>query len=195
MKNQKVSLEFTNKLYNNPENYIDKFDLVYATDNILSIERKRKEKDFIYLQQGKTVTSNTTIERINALVIPPAWEKVRIAYISNAHIQAIGRDQKGRKQYRYHSNWSKLRNRTKFYKMYAFGKSLPDLRERVNQDLKDISWSKNKVLALIIKLLEETHIRIGNSYYAKTNETYGLSTLRSKHVNIYKDKFFIPRKI
>ncbi|NNE31977.1 MAG: DNA topoisomerase IB [Winogradskyella sp.] len=188
MKKKTIDIDIANQLYADPENYIDSFNLVYASDDILIIERHKKDKEFIYLKKGKSVKSKKVIKRINDLVVPPAWQKVRIADLSNAHIQAIGRDLKGRKQYKYHVHWSKIRNRTKFYKMYAFGLQLPKLRAQVEIDLKHKKWTRTKVLALILKLLEETHVRIGNSYYAKTNETYGLSTLRSKHVDIYKDK-------
>lgn len=188
MKKRTIDLDFAKRLYEEPENYIDSFDLVYATDRILSIERKIKKGDFIYVERQKPITSKKIITRIDKLVIPPAWQNVKIASKDNAHIQAIGRDDKGRKQYKYHSNWSLLRNRTKFYKMYAFGKRLPKLRSKVEQDLKSKTWNRSKVLALIIRLLEETHIRIGNTYYAQNNQTYGLSTLRRKHVDIYKNK-------
>lgn len=188
MKKRTIDIDFASQLFTEPENFIDSFNLVYATDKILSIERRIKSGEFIYVEREKPVTSKKVISRINDLVIPPAWQQVKIASKDNAHIQAIGRDEKGRKQYKYHSNWSLLRNRTKFYKMYAFGKRLPKLREKVENDLKSKKWNQSKVLALILKLLEETHIRIGNSYYAKNNDTYGLSTLRTKHVDIYKNK-------
>lgn len=188
MKRKTIDIKFANQLYTEPENYIDSFGLVYATDNILSIERYKENENFVYQKSGRTITSKSTIERINNLVIPPAWNNVKIAHLTNAHIQAIGRDSKKRKQYRYHTNWSKLRNQTKFFKMSAFGHQLPKLRNQVEKDLSDTYWSKKKVLALVVKLLEETHIRIGNSYYAKNNNTYGLSTLRSKHVDLYKNK-------
>ena len=188
MKKRTIDIDFAKRLYEEPENFIDSFDLVYATERILSIQRKINKGEFIYVERDKRVTSEEIIERINELVIPPAWKKVKIASKDNAHIQAIGRDERGRKQYKYHSNWSLLRNRTKFYKMYAFGKRLPKLRAKVELDLKNNTWNKSKVLALILRLLEETHIRIGNTYYAQTNNTYGLSTLRSKHVDIYKDR-------
>ncbi|MBV7267846.1 DNA topoisomerase IB [Winogradskyella luteola] len=188
MKKRTIDLDFAKRLYNEPENFIDSFDLVYATDRILNIERLRDKDQFVYVYKKKPITSKKVISRIDKLVIPPAWQDVRIASKDNAHIQAIGRDEKGRKQYKYHSNWSLLRNRTKFYKMYTFGMRLPKLRSRVEQDLESKVWNKSKVLALILRLLEETHIRIGNSYYAKNNHTYGLSTLRSKHLDIYKDR-------
>ncbi|WP_179346159.1 DNA topoisomerase IB [Winogradskyella ursingii] len=188
MKSQKINLEFANQLYTDPELLIDNFGLVYASDEILDIERRLRDGNFFYLKNGKKISSDQTISRINNLVIPPAWKDVRIASIPKAHMQAIGRDEKGRKQYKYHELWSTLRNQTKFFKMYAFGEQLPKLRRRVNKDLKGSDWNLTKVLALVVKLLEETHIRIGNSYYAKSNNTYGLSTLRSKHVDIYNNR-------
>lgn len=188
MKNKTIDLDFAKRLYTQPENFIDSFDLIYATEKILSIERKIRSGEFVYVEKKKPITSEKIISRINDLVIPPAWQNVKIASKDNAHIQAIGRDDKGRKQYKYHSNWSLLRNRTKFYKMHAFGQRLPRLRAKAERDLKAKSWNQSKVLALILKLLEETHIRIGNTYYAQNNDTYGLSTLRSRHVDFYKNK-------
>lgn len=172
------------KLFKEPENFINRFGLYYANDDVLSILRAPKGKTFVYSRKGKLINDGTIISRINALVIPPAWQNVRIADINNAHIQAIGRDSKNRKQYKYHIKWSALRNQTKFYKMFLFGKHLPNIRAQVDEDLKQKQWVKTKVLALVIRLLEETHIRIGNQYYAKKNETYGLSTLRSKHLHL-----------
>lgn len=128
------------------------------------------------------------LSRIQKLVIPPAWEGVRIASISNTHLQAVGYDVKKRLPYRYHDLWLKVRNRTKFSRMTQFGKSLPAIREKVDEDLQLKGWPKNKVLALIVRLMEETHIRIGNEQYARRNKTYGLSTLRTKHLKTSRNK-------
>lgn len=188
MRTPSLNLTLVNQLYNEPENLVNHFDLVYANDTILSILRKGKPKKFEYTKNGKAIKSKKTLKRIEDLVIPPAWTEVKIATKANAHLQAIGRDSKGRKQYKYHSKWNSIRNSTKFFKMYAYGQKLPKIRKQVDLDLKSKEWTKTKVLALVIKLLEETHIRIGNSYYAKNNESYGLSTLRSKHVEIFSNK-------
>ncbi|WP_370000095.1 DNA topoisomerase IB [Winogradskyella sp.] len=188
MKSNTVDIDFAKQLFAQPENFIDSFDLKYATDSMLNINRKLSRGKFTYLKKGKSITNKKILKRIKKMAIPPAWKNVKIASNKRAHIQATGRDEKGRKQYIYHDDWSLLRNQTKFYKMYAFGKQLPKLREKVEYDLKSSKWSKQKVLALIISLLEETHIRIGNAYYASANKTYGLSTLRTRHVDIYKGK-------
>lgn len=188
MKAPFLNFNLIHKFYKEPENLVSHFDLVYANDAILCIQRKGKEKSFIYINNGKKITSKKTLQRIKGLAIPPAWSEVKIAAKANAHIQAVGRDSKGRKQYKYHSKWNTISNSTKFYKMHAYGKKLPQIRQRVDLDLKSKGWSKTKVLALVVRLLEETHIRIGNSHYAKTNESYGLSTLRSKHVEFFNNR-------
>ncbi|MFA9188619.1 DNA topoisomerase IB [Flavobacterium magnesitis] len=183
-------LELEQLLYQ-PEEIIVKYNLIYAYDEDLIIIRKKKGKGFTYLMNGERMLDKIHLERIKSLVIPPMWEGVRISNIENTHLQAIGRDAKNRKQYLYHANWSKIRNTTKFYKMYSFGKALPLVRKQVDLDLKKKGWSKEKVVALVIRLMEETHIRIGNSYYEKENKSYGLTTLRKRHVNIFKDKMKI----
>ncbi len=175
-------------LLKEPEHAIEKLDLVYLDRNQLGIERQKENDDFFYTYRGKRLDLPDQLERINALVIPPAWENVKIAHIPNGHLQAVGKDLKKRTQYRYHALWSKVRNQTKFYKMARFGNRLPDIRQQVDKDLELQGWPRAKVLALIIRLMEETHIRIGNDQYARKNKTYGLSTLRSRHLTITKDK-------
>lgn len=171
-----------------PEQCINRFNLVYVNDFNLSIHRIRSNKNFIYQKNGTLISDQKIITRIKELVIPPMWDKVRISEIENGHLQVIGRDAKGRKQYKYHTKWSSIRNKTKFFKMVDFGKNLPKIRKQVAKDLKQKNWNLNKVLALVIKLLEETHIRIGNYQYAKRNQTYGLTTLRSKHISKEENK-------
>jgi DNA topoisomerase-1 len=175
-------VDFTQKLIFEPEDAITRFNLVYISREKLSIARIKDDKGFLYLYHDKPLRDKKELKRIDELVIPPAWEKVKIAPKSNAHLQAIGFDLKKRRQYRYHPIWLKIRNRTKFYKMNAFGEALSAIRKRTEEDLNLEGWPKNKVLALIIKLMEETHIRVGNEQYAKRNKTYGLSTLRTKHL-------------
>ena len=171
-----------------PEDSLSYFDLVYVNDFNLSISRIKKGETFSY-QKGKTFVSDKNIlNRIETLVIPPMWKKVRISDLDNGHLQAVGRDAKGRKQYRYHPKWNAVRNKTKFVKMIDFGKNLPKIRARVTSDLNQKNWTKTKVLALIVKLLEETHIRIGNTQYAKRNKTYGITTLRTRHINKENNK-------
>ncbi|WP_053971680.1 DNA topoisomerase IB [Mangrovimonas sp. ST2L15] len=186
----KISKRLLLKMANEPQAIIEKFNLIYVHQGRLSIKRKKSPNGFIYLKKGKQLQSKKQLDRIKALVIPPAWEKVRITHLKNGHLQAVGRDARSRKQYRYHPLWTKLRNQTKFYKMAEFGGSLSQIRERTDQDLKMEGWPKDKVLALVINLMEETRIRIGNSYYAKNNKSYGLTTLRSKHVHLYRNKMY-----
>lgn len=176
------------KVMSDPEKALDHINLIYTTENQLSIARKKKQDQFIYLKEGKPIATKKELDRIKKLVIPPAWKDVKIAHLNNSHLQAIGRDDKKRKQYRYHPLWNKVRNQTKFYKMLDFGKKLPLIRAQIDKDLDQNIWNKSRVLALVIRLMEETHIRIGNEQYAKRNKTYGLSTLRSRHVKTFKEK-------
>ena len=193
----KYSKRLIKKLFSEPELAVEKINLVYTTERQLSIERVKIKKSFQYRKKNIIIEEPELIERIKGLVIPPAWQKVRISHLDNSHLQATGRDEKSRKQYRYHPVWNKIRNQTKFYRMSEFGLVLPKLREGVEKDLRQRNWSKTKVLALVVKLLEETHIRIGNQQYAKRNKTYGLSTLRKRHVNLNGNKIrfeFIGKK-
>ncbi len=172
------------KLLTEPEKVIDQYNLIYVKDNDFPIYRKRWGKGFTYSYSGKTLKDKDELKRIKSLVIPPMWNDVKITHLKTGHLQAVGRDAKHRKQYRYHAKWIKIRNQTKFYKMYNFGKQLPLIRKKVDEDLDQKGWSKSKVIALIIRLMEETHIRIGNEQYAKRNKSYGLSTLRKRHVEV-----------
>ncbi|CAM4095481.1 DNA topoisomerase IB [Zobellia roscoffensis] len=175
------------QLLKTPELAIENLDLVYVDNKKMPISRLKKGKDFIYLHKQKPVTNKKELERITNLVIPPAWQDVKITHLTNGHLQAVGKDLKSRKQYRYHPTWVKIRNQTKFYKMALFGKKLPIIRKQADKDLALRTWSKTKVVALIVKLMDETHIRIGNEQYAKRNKSYGLSTMRKKHVEIFKN--------
>ena len=180
-----------------PEEAAAHMHLKYVDREMLLIERIKKKNHFLYLYKNRPLKNKSEIERIENLVIPPAWQEVKIASISNAHLQAVGYDLKKRLQYRYHDLWLKVRNRTKFLRMSKFGEALPDLRKKVEQDLNCDGWPKHKVLALLIRLMEETHIRIGNEQYAKRNKTYGLSTFRTQHLKVRKDKLrfeFIGKK-
>lgn len=177
----------TPKLIREPESLISHLNLKYVSKEDLHIFRLKEGERFAYVLNNKPLTKKKALQRIENLVIPPAWSNVKISYLDNAHLQAIGYDTKRRRQYRYHPVWLKLRNQTKFYRMLSFGKALPLIRSRVDDDLAIPKWSKNKVLALIVRLMEETHIRVGNQQYATRNKTYGISTLRTKHVDITKD--------
>ncbi|MBU2948857.1 DNA topoisomerase IB [Zobellia uliginosa] len=185
------------QLLKTPELAIENLNLVYIDNGKMPISRLRKGKSFVYTYKKKPVTDPKELERITSLVLPPAWEDVKITDLSNGHLQAVGKDLKNRKQYRYHPTWIKIRKQTKFYKMALFGKKLPHIRAQVEKDLSLKKWSKAKVVALIVKLMDETHIRIGNEQYAKRNKSYGLSTMRKRHVEVFKNniKFeFVGKK-
>lgn len=156
--------------------------LVYVSDKDPGIERKKKGKNFIYYFHGKEVKDDEELLRIKHLVIPPAWEKVWICKKENGHLQATGYDVKGRKQYRYHPHWNALRNHTKFYRIHDLGKVLPQIRQQLQKDLRQSELTERKVLAVVVSLMERTNIRIGNSFYEKANGSFGLTTLKDRHV-------------
>jgi DNA topoisomerase-1 len=192
-----ISPEEINTFISDPYEAVGFANLNYVSEEQLSISRKKVGRGFSYFYKGEKINDNKTIDRIKSLVIPPAWRNVRITHLKNGHLQVVGRDEKNRKQYIYHPVWSKLRNETKFFKMTAFGENLPKIRKQVDKDLDLPEMSQRKVLALILRLMEETHIRIGNQYYAKNNKTYGLSTFRSRHLKTYKHRIkfeFIGKK-
>jgi len=159
--------------------------LRYVTGEGPGISRKRRGKGFYYVGPGsKPVRDEATLQRIRSLVIPPAWENVWICPSENGHIQAIGRDARGRKQYRYHPRYREVRDENKFGRLLAFGAVLPKIRKQVNKDLALHGLPQRKVVAAIVRLLDETCIRIGNQEYAKTNKSFGLTTLRDRHADI-----------
>lgn len=159
-------------------------DLVYVNDSSDGIQRLKKGKGFIFLYDAKPIKSEDEIARIRKLAIPPAWENVWICPLPNGHIQATGYDLRKRKQYKYHSLWHTLRHETKFHRLYEFGKCLPRLRQKLEEDIVHIELCQEKVLALVISLMERTYIRIGNSGYEKLYGSYGLTTLKDKHVAV-----------
>jgi len=159
--------------------------LRYVTDEMPGISRRRSGTGFAYFDADRQlVRDRDTLGRIRSLVIPPAWTNVWICPISTGHMQAVGFDSRGRKQYRYHPLYRKVREASKFTRMIAFGLALPKLRARVYEDLKLSGTPRNKVLATVVRLLEETCIRVGNEEYRRENESFGLTTLRSRHVQI-----------
>jgi DNA topoisomerase-1 len=159
--------------------------LRYVTDDEPGIRRRKSGKGFSFVDpQGKTVKDPKVVERIRKLAIPPAWTDVWICPRADGHLQATGRDARGRKQYRYHTDWRSVRDETKFGRMIAFGETLPRIRERVDQDLSLRGLPREKVVAAVVKLLETTLIRVGNPEYAKQNNSFGLTTLRNRHVDI-----------
>jgi DNA topoisomerase I len=152
------------------------------------IKRKGAGSGFAYFDAGgKPVKDEETLSRIHSLVIPPAWTSVWISPSANNHIQAVGRDARGRKQYRYHPEYRKVRDLVKFDRMRAFGRLLPKIRRVVGQDLNRAGLPRRKVLAALVKLLETSYIRVGNEEYAEKNGSFGLTTLRNQHVQILGD--------
>ncbi|MDJ1492732.1 DNA topoisomerase IB [Cytophagaceae bacterium DM2B3-1] len=159
--------------------------LIYTTDQTPGITRRLKGESFEYIYpNGKLCKDKATLKRIHSLVIPPAWEKVWICPDADGHLQATGFDQKGRKQYRYHPDWNAVRSETKFHRLHLFAEHLPAIRKKVNEDLASPGITYRKVLALIVRLLEYTNIRIGNDEYRKLYGSFGLTTLRDRHVKI-----------
>lgn len=159
--------------------------LRYLPDTKPGLTRKPAGKNFKYYNaKGEQVTDERTLERIKKLVIPPAWTQVWICPSPNGHIQATGRDLKGRKQYIYHPEWQQNRSQSKFSRMLAFGKMLPAIRQQIEVDLKKPALNRQKITAIALNLLDQTLIRIGNKSYARTNKSYGLTTLRDRHVTI-----------
>lgn len=159
--------------------------LRYVSDTSPGIRRKKAGRGFYYADpRGERITDGATLERIRGLVIPPAWTDVWICPRANGHIQAAGRDAKGRKQYLYHPRWREVRDSSKFERMVAFGEALPGIRARVDRDLKKPGLRRERVLATVVRLLETTLIRVGNDEYARTNDSFGLTTLRNEHVDV-----------
>jgi DNA topoisomerase-1 len=149
------------------------------------IRRKKAGSGFSYVgPDGKTIKNPAELARIRALAIPPAYTDVWICPIPNGHLQATGRDARGRKQYRYHPKWRETRDETKFGRILAFSEVLPRIRKRVQRDLGRQGLSREKVLATVVQLLDCTGIRIGNDEYAKANRSFGLTTLRDRHVEV-----------
>lgn len=162
--------------------------LRYVTGTGSGIRRVRRGAGFVYfLPDGKRVQDAATLERIRSLVIPPAWTQVWICPSENGHIQAVGRDARGRKQYRYHPRYREVRDETKFNRMAEFGAVLPQVRAQVDEDLSLPGLPKQKVVAAIVRLMDETCIRVGNQEYARTNRSFGLTTLRRRHAEVNGD--------
>jgi DNA topoisomerase-1 len=159
--------------------------LRYVVDTAPGIRRRRAGRAFAYLDRdGRPIRDAETLGRIRSLAIPPAWSDVWICPSPRGHIQATGRDARGRKQYRYHPKWRQTRDETKYERMLAFGQALPSIRTRIEQDLARPGLPREKVLAAVVKLLEATLIRVGNDEYARQNRSFGLTTLRNRHVTV-----------
>ena len=168
-----------------PEAAAESAGLVYVSDQEPGIRRQRSGRGFSYKgRDGAAITDKRVLERIYRLAVPPAWTDVWISASPNGHIQATGRDVRGRKQYKYHARWREVRDSTKFEHMVEFAEALPKIRKRIAADLSSRGLSRRKVLAAVVYLLENTLIRVGNSDYAKQNKSFGLTTLRDGHVDI-----------
>lgn len=159
--------------------------LRYVSDQTSGISRIKIEDGFRYENRhGETITDEAILARIKSLAIPPAWEAVWICPYANGHLQATGRDARGRKQYRYHPKWREVRDEVKYERMIRFGKTLPALRERVAYDLSRPGLPREKVLAAVVRMLDLTGVRIGNEEYARENRSFGLTTLLNRHVRV-----------
>jgi DNA topoisomerase-1 len=168
-----------------PASSAEEARLAYVSDSEPGIRRRRAGTGFTYRgPDGKRVVDPEVLARIKALVIPPAWQDVWIALDADAHIQATGRDERGRKQYRYHPRWSAWRDEAKYSSLVAFAEALPALRARIDTDLRRRDLSRDRVIASVIWLLDNTMIRVGNATYARDNKSFGLTTLRQRHVSV-----------
>lgn len=167
---------------------------ISVTSPAAGITRIRRGKGFSYHYRGKPIRSASLLNRIRALVIPPAWVQVWICPFANGHLQATGVDIAGRKQYLYHPLWVNKRSQKKYDRLFQFGNSLSSLRRKVSRDLRDQEWAERKVIAIAIRLLERSHIRLGNTEYEKRYHSFGLSTLRDNHVAIGHGKVTLTFK-
>ena len=162
--------------------------LIYVNESAGGINRVKKGTRFVYYCDNSVVKDKETLDRIRKLAIPPSWINVWICPSANGHLQATGLDLKHRKQYRYHQEWNALRNETKFDRLLEFGKVLPLLRKKIKKDVRSKELSQQKVVATAIDLMDKTYIRVGNNSYEKMNGSFGLTTLKDKHVTIRRDK-------
>ncbi|HEY4559721.1 MAG TPA: DNA topoisomerase IB, partial [Lysobacter sp.] len=157
--------------------------LVYVSDVEPGIRRQKKGDGFAYVDaDGRAVRDEATLARIRSLAIPPAYTDVWICPDPDGHLQATGRDARGRKQYRYHPDWASVRGDGKFERIVTFGEALPKLRRRLSKDLALPGYPRDKVLAIVVSVMARTLIRVGNDCYARSNKSFGLTTLRNRHV-------------
>ena len=168
-----------------PQASAEEAGLRYITDTVPGIRRRRSGKRFRYLDaNGRPITDAAAVAWYDGLAIPPAWTDVWISPTRRGHLQATGRDARGRKQYRYHPRWRQVRDEAKYGRLVEFARALPRIRRRTGRDLRRRGLPREKVLALVVRLLEETLIRVGNDEYARENRSYGLSTMRNRHVTV-----------
>jgi DNA topoisomerase I len=190
VRSKKVTLPIEAAL--NPEVAAKQAQLRYVDDSVPGITRHKARNGFDYrLPDGALVRDIDTLKRIRSLAIPPAWTNVWICLYSNGYLQATGRDARGRKQYRYHPRWREVRDEAKYSKLLIFTHVLPQFRARVEEDLKRPGLHRERVLAAIVRLMELTFFRVGNSEYAKANKSFGLTTLRDRHVAIEGSRIHI----
>lgn len=160
--------------------------LKYVSDHNAGFSRRRRGSGFEYRdEKGTRLTQKRALQRIRSLAIPPAWTDVWICPFENGHLQATGRDARGRKQYRYHPRWNETRNETKFTQLENFAAVLPRIRRRVDRELARTGLARERILAAVIRIMEETRCRVGNDVYAQENESFGLTTLRNRHATIW----------
>lgn len=177
------------KIVTDPAEVAEEAGLRYVSDDQPGYTRQAKNGDFEYFDtEGKPIQDEQRLLRIKRLAIPPAYTQVWICPSPNGHIQATGRDARCRKQYRYHERWRAARDENKYDRMLIFGKALPKIRKRVEQDLSLPGLPRKKVLAAIIQLLERTFIRVGNEEYARDNKSFGLTTMQDRHVDVKGSK-------
>ncbi len=168
-----------------PVEAAERADLRYVNDDEPGFQRKPWGRGFTYLDmEGRHIKNGQQRERMEALVIPPAWREVWICADPQGHIQATGRDEQGRKQYIYHLKWDEVRNERKFSRLMAFAEALPRLRRQIDEDLRRHGFPRPRVLALVVSLLDESLIRVGNAAYAAQNDSYGLTTLQNEHLTV-----------
>jgi DNA topoisomerase I len=168
-----------------PVDSAEEAGLRYVTDGAPGIRRRRAGRGFRYIgPNGKRLTDKEQVAWIRSLAIPPAWTDVWICTSRRGHLQATGRDARGRKQYRYHPDWRAARDEAKYDRMIAFGRALPAIRDRVDADLRRQGLPRERVLAAVVRLLEKTRMRVGNEEYVRDNRSYGLTTLRDRHAEV-----------
>ena len=179
-----ISNKDIKKILHDAEKSAAAVNLIYVNDHQPGINRIKKGKNFVYVSGNKTIKDEALLARIKKLVIPPAWQNVWICSEENGHLQCTGIDIKNRKQYKYHALWNSMRNHTKFYRLQSFGRVMPAIREHLEKDLSLPGLPLQKVLAAVVCLMEQTSIRVGNSMYEKLYGSFGLTTLKDKHVTI-----------
>lgn len=177
------------EIVNDPIQIAKKAELRYISDKkVKGFSRVKKGDGFGFLDtKGAPITDNVMVDRLTKIYIPPAWKNVWISPFANGHIQAVGYDEKGRKQYVYHEGWITMMQQNKFEKVIYFGEHLPDIRRQIKKDMELPGLPKERVLGTLVWLLQNTFIRVGNQEYAKENQSYGLTTLRTKHVDLHRD--------